>query len=733
MLTAQNASGEEDTRIPLAGLSAALADADGSETFALIRITGVPAGARLTDAAGATRGVDNGDGTWTLSAADLTGLHYVPPLHVHGAVDLTLEATSREASNGDTATSSIPFRVTVDAQADAPTAPNAAIVINEDATTTIGASATYALVDSDGFGSRHRGRDHRVSARGRRDARGVWRSGGRRHFRGYRITGPAAGIRATLDGLAVRAPANSDAEFSLAVAVTTTDADGSTATTTGTLSVAVAAVADAPVVSGSGAGGEDAYIATPIAVSLADADGSETLSSVVWSQVPSGASLRWNTGLAGSVVDNGDGSFTFTGATSEIQALLLSIEVRPPLHSDADFTLRVTRDCGREQPDGGQVATLNAVTVFDVPINVTALRTSRRSARRRRGERGFRDRLRNEHRLRAGGRGRSETVSQVTLSNFPTGSTVAYTAAGGAVVALNAGVYTITGGAADIRATLDSFTVTPAADSDANFTLNVAVTTTDTGGVTATRTGTHAVIVDAVADAPTGSGQRERLRGYGHPALDHDGCERPRRLRDDHAGAHLRRSDGGTLNWTNFAGATVTNPSAGVYEIAGAEAAIRNVLGTATVRPPLHSDAEFDLSVTVRATETNPTTSGEVALLNRDSTFTLPVNVTAVADQPTVGAATSRGNEDSAIVFGTNIAYALVDADGSETVVAGDAVELPDRIDGRLHGGRRSGRGAQRRRLYDHRRRAADIRATLDSFTVTPAADSDANFTLNVR
>ncbi len=188
---------------------------------------------------------------------------------------------------------------------------------------------------------------------------------------------------------------------------------------------------------------------------------------------------------------------------------------------------------------------------------------------------------------------------------------------------------------------------------------------------------------------------------------------------------------GGTLNWTNFAGATVTNPSAGVYEIAGAEAAIRNVLGTATVRPPLHSDAEFDLSVTVRATETNPTTSGEVALLNRDTTFTLPINVTAVcgpADGRRDDVAGERGFRDR-----LRNEHRLR-AGGRGRVrdgVAGDAVELPDRIDGRLHGGRRSGRGAQRRRLHDHGG-AADIRATLDSFTVTPAADSDANFTLNV-
>ena len=73
-------------------------------------------------------------------------------------------------------------------------------------------------------------------------------------------------------------------------------------------------------------------------------------------------------------------------------------------------------------------------------------------------------------------------------------------------VSIVSGVYTIAGPAADIRATLDSFAVRPPVNSDANFSVTVSVTTTDTGGSTATRTGTHGIIVDAVADLPTGSG-----------------------------------------------------------------------------------------------------------------------------------------------------------------------------------------------------------------------------------
>ena len=100
----------------------------------------------------------------------------------------------------------------------------------------------------------------------------------------------------------------------------------------------------------------------------------------------------------------------------------------------------------------------------------------------------------------------SERVSAVALSGVPAGAALTWTVSGAATVALAAGVYTIAGSAADIRATLDSFALTPGANRDQNVTLAVAVTVTDTGGVTATTAGTHLVRVAAVADAPTVSG-----------------------------------------------------------------------------------------------------------------------------------------------------------------------------------------------------------------------------------
>jgi len=95
----------EDTAIPL-DIAVALADTDGSESITDITISGVPAGANLS------AGNDNGDGTWTLTPADLAGLTITPPLDFHDDFTLSVSATSTEAE-GDTAISIDDLNVTV--------------------------------------------------------------------------------------------------------------------------------------------------------------------------------------------------------------------------------------------------------------------------------------------------------------------------------------------------------------------------------------------------------------------------------------------------------------------------------------------------------------------------------------------------------------------------------------------------------------------------------------------
>ncbi|WP_168173439.1 Ig-like domain-containing protein, partial [Thalassospira sp. MCCC 1A02803] len=83
-LDVSDASGSEDSAIAL-NIDAGLADS--SETLT-VTISGVPGGATLS------AGTDNGDGTWTLSSQQLSGLTITPPEDFSGSFDLGVTATS---------------------------------------------------------------------------------------------------------------------------------------------------------------------------------------------------------------------------------------------------------------------------------------------------------------------------------------------------------------------------------------------------------------------------------------------------------------------------------------------------------------------------------------------------------------------------------------------------------------------------------------------------------------
>jgi hypothetical protein len=86
--------------------AASLNDTDGSETLT-VTISGLPSGAILTN------GTDNHDGSWTLTSDQLANLYILPPDNYTGTLDLTVTATATESSNGDTASVSENFSITV--------------------------------------------------------------------------------------------------------------------------------------------------------------------------------------------------------------------------------------------------------------------------------------------------------------------------------------------------------------------------------------------------------------------------------------------------------------------------------------------------------------------------------------------------------------------------------------------------------------------------------------------
>ena len=110
-----------------------------------------------------------------------------------------------------------------------------------------------------------------------------------------------------VQGLTITPPEHDDSDISLTTSVTFTEGS-TTQDFTGTVDVVVNAVVDDVSVTAVDTTGD---VGTPIDLdispSLVDTDGSETVQSIVISNIPTGAVLS-----AG--IDNGDGSYTLTEA-----------------------------------------------------------------------------------------------------------------------------------------------------------------------------------------------------------------------------------------------------------------------------------------------------------------------------------------------------------------------------------------------------------------------------------
>ncbi|MGW8464067.1 Ig-like domain-containing protein [Pseudomonas sp. CLCA07] len=105
-------TGAEGTSVHLSAITTALTDVDGSESLS-VKISGIPAGAVLTDGAGhtftatATSGEANVTG-WTLSSLTVT-----PPAYYNGQFNLTVTSTSTELLGGSAPPSVATIPVTV--------------------------------------------------------------------------------------------------------------------------------------------------------------------------------------------------------------------------------------------------------------------------------------------------------------------------------------------------------------------------------------------------------------------------------------------------------------------------------------------------------------------------------------------------------------------------------------------------------------------------------------------
>ena len=602
VVTIEPVSGAEDTAIPL-DIAVSLTTADLGESITDVTISGLPDGAVLS------AGTDNGDGTWTLFPAQLTGLAVTPPPDSGDDFSFTVAATVTD-SEGDTAISGHTVDVAVTGVADQPSVTVSDAAGFEDGAIPLRIGA--AVTDTDGSEAIT---DITVSG----VPEGAVLSAGTDNGDGTWTLSPVQ-----LTGLTITPPPDSGADFTLTVSATATEADGDTATTVSTLNVEVSGVADEPIVSVSSVEGEEnTAIPLDLEVALADTDGSESITDITISGVPAGAQLS-------ACTDNLDGTWSLTPDQTA------GLTITPPPDDASDFVLNASATSQDIDPDTGAVTTETTVVAFDVAVTGVAeepIVTVTTDA-------GFEDAAIDLNiSVALPVEGGTQAITEVVISGVPEGAQ------------LSAGTDNGDGTWTLARSDLSGLEITPPENSSDDMTLTVTATVTDidpdTGAEsTATSNLVFDVAITGVADVPqvtiadaVGAEDSAIPLDIGVALADLDGSETITDITVSGVPADAELSAG-------------TDNGDGTWTLTPAE------LSGLSVTPPANSDAEFSLTVTATATEADGDSATAIA--------NLYVTVTSVADAPTVAVTDVTGDEDSTIPL--DIGVALADADGSESI-----------------------------------------------------------------
>ncbi len=337
----------EDQAVPI-NLAVAAGDIDGSESVVSIVISGLPAGARLADAAGVH---DNGDGTWTVDPAAAGDVALIPPPNAHGVFGFDIDVVTRETANGDERTTRQHVDVEVDARADAPVVHAGDVSGLEDRATALDLSG--ALTDLDGseaisFTISGLPEGARLSA-GVNAGDGVW------------TLRPA-----DLAGLTVTPPGDWSGDMTLTfTAFSREGSNGDVASASTNFTLSVAGVADAPLIDAETfvAGSEDDSAPLNLIARLTDRDGSETLE-VALIGLPDGFSLS-----AGG--RDADGAWVVSGDD------LAGLRLIPPenFSGGLDLTLRATSrevDGDSATTESGFAVTIDVAPAADAPFVAAA-------------------------------------------------------------------------------------------------------------------------------------------------------------------------------------------------------------------------------------------------------------------------------------------------------------------------------------------------------------------------
>ncbi|MEO0479818.1 MAG: Ig-like domain-containing protein [Planctomycetota bacterium] len=681
-LSASNVAGTEDTTIPLI-LTSSLVDTDGTETLTLTA-SGIPDGAVLSDGVNSfTAGGGNGNEvdieSWDLAALDIT-----PPTHDGSNISLTFTAVSTEANGGDTATDATTITVSVADSADAPSLAVTSTASGAEDTPIPLVISTQELVDQDGSESLTLFVDSLPVGSTVTDGVNSFTA------TGGNTTANISGW--DLESLTFQSTLHSDNDPVLTVRARATEAEnGDFEETTATITVTVTPVTDALTITASSQiGAEDAAIDVPISVDLIDQDGSESITSILISDIPDGA-----------VLSDGTGN-TFTASSGngfEVDVLgwdLDELTVTPPADDDADFTLHITGES--TESDGGATRTTEA----DLAVTVTAVAddpTIGTTAGAGLEEAAISFQIDPQLTDTDG----SEVLT-VEIRDIPVGATI--------TDGLGGHSFTATAGNTSVEVsdwTLTTLDLTPPLHVGDDVNLTIRATSTETnGGDTAIVDENLVLEVTPVVDTPTLT-QAGDVQGdedawidldLDASLVDQDGSETLRmELQLLPEGAELRDGDSNTAT----VGAT------GTVDISGWD------LSTLELRAPEHSDDDFTGRLAIQSTETE--TGAQSPIVTAD----FNVTVDAVADAPNLSAPDVSGDEDTAIAI--PITTSLVDPDNETLTLQIQGVPVGATIT--------DGTG----NTFTASVGTTTIEVTsweLNDLEITPPADNDADFDLTV-
>lgn len=629
-LSLGDVAGDAGTAIPL-DITASVTDP--SETLSEVTISGIPEGSKifagLDDDGPFIQLPVSDDGSVSVPPSLMGSVQLVTPEDFAADFDLTVSATSLEGENGDTATTTATMHVDIEASEVQPAVSVAVAGGDEDSPIALDISITAGEAAS-------------ITIAGIPE--GATLSAGTDEIT---VTDGVAELTAEqLEGLTLTPAPDSDADFDLTV--TATSPSGLTSEPAA-LPVTVNAVADAPTVGislgepfdlnaghGNDAGGIDdenpveggdtpettftggglTIYPVNIEAGLTDTDGSETLSITI-GNVPDGVEFSAGT-------DNGDGTWSF--APEDLDGLQMAV----PPNVQADFSLSVSVTATEAENLDTATTTATVDVAVDAPpaVQAEAATGNEDSA------------IALDVQVEAQG---GEALASVTISGIPAGAT------------LMAGTdeITVTDGVAELSPDqLAGLTITPPADSDADFELTVTATSVE-GNVSDPTT--VPVSVAAVADAPVVT--TNDAAGLEDTAIAID------------ISSALSDTDGSeSITSVSISGipegATLM---AGTDEVAvtdGTAQLTADQLGSLSLLPPVNFSGDIPLSVTAVSTEADggstATGSGSVV-----------VSVAGQVDAP-VDVSINAGTDDGGETFapgdsGTVTVNArFPDADGSE-------------------------------------------------------------------